>query len=89
MAEAVRRKHSVDVTTAHPPIRRHRPFGAALKLQPWAWSTLGVLTILATPAAGLIATAAELRRLQPSAALLALAVLGVLAVAALAALSGG
>ena len=53
----------------------------------WAWSMLGSLLLLATPAAGLIATAAELRRAQPLAALLALVVLAVLALALLIALA--
>ena len=62
---------------------------SASELQPWAWSTLGVMALLATPAAGLIATALELQVRQPRVALLALAVLGLLAVAALLALAGG
>ena len=44
-------------------------------------SKLGVVTILATPAVALVATAFELRRGQPQAAWLAVGVLGVLAVA--------
>jgi hypothetical protein len=44
-------------------------------------SAVGIVVLLATPAAGLVATWAELRRPQPSAAVLALVVLGVLAVA--------
>jgi hypothetical protein len=49
-------------------------------------STAGVVTLLATPAAGLVATFVELRPTQPRAALLALVVLGVLAVSATVAL---
>lgn len=59
---------------------------ALVQLEPWAWSMLGVLALLATPPAGLIATALETRRLQPATALFALAVLGVLALATLFAL---
>jgi hypothetical protein len=44
-------------------------------------SVLGVLVLLVTPAAGLVATILELRRPQPRAALLAVAVLVVLALA--------
>jgi len=44
-------------------------------------STMGVVTILATPAVALVSTALELREGQPQAAMLALGVLGVLAVA--------
>ena len=47
------------------------------------WSLAGTLVLLATPAAGLLATAFELRRAQPRAALLALVVLGVLGLAVL------
>jgi hypothetical protein len=44
-------------------------------------STIGVMALLITPAAGLVVTWAELRRHQPSAAILALVVLGVLGMA--------
>lgn len=62
---------------------------SALALEPWGWSMLGVLALLATPVAGLIATAFELRQVQPRGALLALAVLGLLSVAAVLALAAG
>ena len=45
-------------------------------------STVGILVLLATPAAGLVATFVELRPFQPRAALLAIGVLAILAVAA-------
>jgi hypothetical protein len=54
---------------------------ALLALEPWGWSMLGVLVLLATPGAGLLATAVETRRDQPVIALLALLVLGVLCLA--------
>lgn len=44
-------------------------------------SAAGILVLLATPAVGLVLSAAELRRTEPQAAALALAVLAVLAVA--------
>jgi hypothetical protein len=50
------------------------PVGAVL-------SNIGVVTILATPAVALVATAVELRRPQPQAAWLAIGVLAVLALA--------
>ena len=50
---------------------------AMAELRPWGWATLGVLTVIATPPLGLLATALELRGRQ---ALLALAVLAILAV---------
>ena len=56
-------------------------------LRPWGWSMLGALVLLATPAAGLVATAIELRTAQPRAALMAIMVLAVLAVAVLVALA--
>ena len=62
---------------------------SALAIEPWGWSMLGVIVLLATPVAGLLATALELRRLQPRGALLALAVIGLLALAVLAALAAG
>ena len=49
-------------------------------------ATAGVITLLATPALGLIVTALELRPLQPRSAGLALVVLGVLAIATVIAL---
>lgn len=52
------------------------------------WSNAGVITLLATPAAGLVATALELRHVQPRSAALALAVLGILAIAVAVALLG-
>ncbi len=60
---------------------------AALALEPWGWSMLGVLVLLMTPAAGLLASAVELRRDQPRTALVALVVLAVLVSAAAAALA--
>jgi uncharacterized membrane protein len=62
---------------------------SALALDPWGWSMLGVIVLLVTPVAGLVATALELRQLQPRGALLALAVLGLLALAVIAALAAG
>jgi uncharacterized membrane protein len=53
---------------------------AVVDLQAWGWSTIGVIVLIATPAAGLIATALEYRRPEPRSALLAMTVLGVLAV---------
>jgi hypothetical protein len=53
---------------------------------PEPWLTLGVLVMLATPAAGLVAAAAELRQRHPRVALLALMVLAVLGMAVLVAL---
>lgn len=47
-----------------------------------AASTAGIIVLLGTPAAGLVASFVELRPLQPRVALLALVVLAVLAVAA-------
>jgi cell shape-determining protein MreD len=49
-------------------------------------STVGVVALLITPAAGLVATFFELRPVQPRAAQLALVVLGVLALSTLVAL---
>jgi hypothetical protein len=54
---------------------------AASALRPWGWSMIGVLLLIATPAAGLVATFLELRASQPRVALLALGVLGVLGLA--------
>ncbi|CAN5834271.1 hypothetical protein BH24CHL6_BH24CHL6_17240 [soil metagenome] len=54
---------------------------AVLGLEPWGWSMLGVLVLLATPAAGLLVTAIETRRGEPMTALLALVVLAILALA--------
>ena len=50
------------------------PFGAVL-------SNIGIVTILATPAVALVATALETRKVQPQAAWLSVGVLAVLAVA--------
>ena len=61
---------------------------SAAELHPWGWSMLGVLLLLATPAAGLVTSFFEMRRAQPRAAFLALLVLGILAAAALVAVSG-
>ena len=44
-------------------------------------SLAGVVVLLATPPVGLLATAAELRRIQPAAAALALVVVAILAMA--------
>ncbi|MDQ3938483.1 MAG: DUF1634 domain-containing protein [Chloroflexota bacterium] len=52
-----------------------------LELDPWGWSMLGVLVLLATPAVGLVASFLEMRRLQPRSASLALVVLAILTVA--------
>lgn len=49
-------------------------------------STIAVTILLATPAAGLLSTFVELRRAQPTAALIALAVLALLVVATIFAL---
>lgn len=54
---------------------------SAAAIRPWGWSMLGVLLLLATPAAGLVATALELRRDEGRVAWLALAVLAVLGLA--------
>ena len=51
---------------------------ALVELRPWGWAALGVLTMIATPAVGLIATAAELRSTDSKSALFAVLVLGVL-----------
>ncbi len=47
-------------------------------LEPWSWATLGVIVVIVTPAAGLIATLFEYRGRRE--AWLALGVLGILAV---------
>lgn len=65
------------------PRRLELVWRAAIELRPWGWSMLGVLSIMATPAAGLVASALEMRRLQPRAAVLALVVLAILATAAI------
>lgn len=54
---------------------------AIVQLRPWGWSMLGLLILLATPAAGLVATFLELRGQEPRVAWLSVAVLGVLAAA--------
>jgi len=52
-------------------------------LSPWAWATLGVYAIVATPAAGLLATVAEYASVsERRTALVALAVLAILTVSA-------
>ena len=51
-------------------------------------STLGVLVLLATPAAGLLLTIVELRMSQPRVAVLALLVLAILGIAAAVAILG-
>lgn len=51
--------------------------GAALEPRPWGWATLGVMCVIATPAAALLATLLEYRRHREW--LLAAAVLGILA----------
>jgi uncharacterized membrane protein len=61
---------------------------AVLDLHPWGWSMLGVLILLATPAAALASSAIELRASQPRSALVALIVLAILIAAAVAALAG-
>ncbi len=60
---------------------------AVIALRPWGWSMLGVIVLLLTPPAGLLATFVELRRAdQPVSAWISLGVLGILAVAVLIAL---
>jgi hypothetical protein len=54
---------------------------ALAELRPWGWSMAGVLILLLTPPAGLLATLVELRRSAPYAAWLVVAVLGVLVAA--------
>jgi uncharacterized membrane protein len=61
---------------------------AVLEFEAWGWSMLGVLVLLATPAAALVASAVELRRMQPRTAIVALIVLSILVTAAVVALSG-
>jgi hypothetical protein len=56
------------------------------QLRPWGWTMLGVIVLLLTPAAGLLASFAELRGPEPRVAWLAVAVLGVLLLAVLIAL---
>lgn len=56
------------------------------QLRPWGWTMLGVIVLLLTPPAGLLASFAELRRDEPRVAWLALAVLAVLLAAVLIAL---
>lgn len=53
--------------------------GSAVALEPWGWATLGTLAVIATPAAGLVATLAEYERVRDRrTALLAVAVLAIL-----------
>lgn len=61
---------------------------SALEFHPWGWSMLGVLILLATPAAALLSSAIELWSSQPRIALVALLVLAILVVAAVAAMAG-
>lgn len=51
---------------------------SVVSLLPWGWATLGILSVIVTPAAGLVATAREYRGSRES--WLALGVLGVLGV---------
>jgi uncharacterized membrane protein len=67
--------------TAGDPRQLELVLRAAVELRPWGWSMVGVLLLIATPAAGLVASFFELRAGQPRVALLALAVLGVLGLA--------
>jgi uncharacterized membrane protein len=67
---------------AQQPLELAAVLRASLDLRPWGWSMLGVLILLATPAAGLVASFFETRRAEPRSALLALAVLGILVGAA-------
>jgi hypothetical protein len=62
---------------------------AVVEMQPWGWSVLGVLLIIATPAAALLTTFGEMRRLQPRTAWLALVILAILGAAAVIAFSTG
>ncbi len=52
--------------------------GAVLEPRPWGWATLGVLTVIVTPALGLLATAVEFR--GGRSAWVALLVVGILGV---------
>jgi hypothetical protein len=73
--------------TAADPRRFDLLIGAVGELRPWGWSMIGVLVLIATPAAGLVTTFFELRAAgQPRVALLALAVLGILGAATILAL---
>jgi hypothetical protein len=74
--------------TSEDPRRLELVLRSVLEFHPWGWSMLGVLILLATPAAGLLSSALELRASQPRTALVALIVLAVLIVAAVAALTG-
>ncbi len=76
-----------DVATEDPR-RLELVLRSAAELQPWGWSMLGVLLLLATPAAGLVTSFFEMRRVQPRAASLALLVLAILVVATLIAVAG-
>jgi uncharacterized membrane protein len=49
---------------------------AVVDLRPWGWATIGVITVIATPIVGLVATAIEYAGRRES--ILALAVLGIL-----------
>ena len=74
-------------SVAGDPLRLDILAGSIVELQPWGWSMLGVLVLLATPPIGLAVSYLEMRRLQPRAAVVALLVLGVLAGATLIALA--
>ena len=68
-------------TTAGDPLRPDLIAASVVQLQPWGWSMLGVLVLLATPPIGLAVTYLEMRRRERQAAPLALVVLAVLGVA--------
>lgn len=65
-------------TTAGDPRDVGSLVAALVDFRPWGWATLGVISVIATPAAGLVATAVEYAGRRE--ALLALAVMGILAV---------
>lgn len=50
-----------------------------MALEPWGWSTAGVIAMLATPVAGLVVTAFEVRTSSPRTAVAAAGVVAVLA----------
>lgn len=61
--------------------------GALAALRPWAWASLGILAVIATPALGLVVTAAEYASLPDRrTAVLALAVLAILGLSVVVAL---
>ncbi|CAN5584683.1 hypothetical protein BH24CHL9_BH24CHL9_03100 [soil metagenome] len=60
---------------------------ALAALRPWAWASLGILAVIATPAVGLLVTAAEYASVSDRrTVVLAFAVLGILAASLVAAL---